>query len=445
MDLSPTSALISGGGAAEAECLSRELRAAGIRARRLDGKPADAEAVFFFFLPLDSLASRIEAVAALRRRLRRIVLLAPAERSAIQLAAEDALRYLAAQRSATISLVAQGKGTSSADFFRKAASLARGAAPARAPVVLLTGASGQIGRAMAALLDESKIPHLDVCRSRPASASRFLSCDLTDPSAADRLAEFCRPATHVIHLASKISNAKELAGAYREQFEVNVGATERLLRSLPPDLRHFAYASSFTVYGGADRPIDERFPVAPGSVYALCKLAVERQLAEFQARTGVPIAILRYASVYGPGPAPGRAIPAMIERLLAGQAPEVVGAGLARRDYVHVGDVCRATLRASLQEAEGVFNIGTGVGTATSELAALLVRLSGSSAAPVFLPQPPGAQAPASFVYDIGKMRRELGFVPDVSLEQGLLDTIRYFKRLPGRREDGPAAAPDCR
>lgn len=432
--------LVAGEPGAPAGPLARALGALGVRAAPVEDPPADgARAVAFFCAAPGggSLGSRLEAAARAAAGAKRVILVAGASPSAEALAAEDALRYLAQRLSASFSVLRLAAEARPEALARRLAALSGARPPAGGrPVVLLTGASGLIGRALASALDERGLAHLDVCRTPPGTSSPFLPCDLSDPSALARLAEFCRPATHVIHLASRISNAKDLASGYREQFAVNVSATLNLLRALPPSVRHFAYASSFTVYGNTRvSRVDEGHPVAPNNVYGLCKLAVERHLEEFGARAGVPVAVLRYTSVYGPGSAPGRAIPAMIARLLAGRPPEVYGAGSARRDYLYVDDACRAALQAALGEAEGVFNVGTGVGTATAELASLLVRLTGASVAPVFVPRELDAQAASSLVYDVGKMRRELGFTPAVSLEEGLLKTIRCCSsRAPERQ-----------
>jgi nucleoside-diphosphate-sugar epimerase len=125
----------------------------------------------------------------------------------------------------------------------------------------------------------------------------------------------------------------------------------------------------------------------------------------------------------------------MITRLLEGQAPEIYGEGASRRDYIYVDDLCQATLKASLNEAAGVFNIGTGIGTSSAELAQLLVRLTGATVEPVRVHRDLDAQATSSLIYEIGKMRRELGFVPAVTLEEGLARTIAYLRSAREGRE----------
>lgn len=371
--------------------------------------------------------------------------------------AEDALRYLASGAGAPfVAVRAPAADFEGGEGSRRLAALAAAAvaesargervAPPPPRVLLVTGAAGQIGRAFSRLLDAQGLAHrgLDFAPPPEGSTAPYLRTDLSAAGAEAALAEFCAPVTHVVHLAGRITNAKSLAEGYREQHALNVEGTLRLLAALPGGLRHFAYASSMTVYGNgaSGEPVDETRPPEPNCVYALMKLAVERHLGDFARRTGTRVALLRYTSAYGPGPASGRAIPAMILRLLAGRAPEVHGDGSARRDYIYVDDLCRATLESSLREVEGVLNIGTGVGISAAELASLLARLTGAGLEPVFTGRGVDAQGASSLVYDIGRMRRVLDYEPQTSLEEGLARTIGHFRALSAAQGDGQGQPP---
>lgn len=332
---------------------------------------------------------------------------------------EDAFRYLAALGGYPLAVARVGSEEPRTPATPRAPS-------GLSPTVLVTGAAGQIGRRLLRLLQERGV----ACRALdlvPVVAGvPALACDLSAPAAVPLLKEFCRPVTHVVHLAGKISASKDLAESYRDQFRVSVRGTLRLLEALPRErLDHFSFASSMTVYGTPDAlPVPETHAVRPSCVYALGKLAAERVLADFRARTGVPVAVLRCASVYGPGTPPERAIPRMIARALAGRAPEVHGDGSVARDYIYVDDLCAGVLAASLQRADGVYNLGTGVGTTSAQLADALARLTGCPP-PVRVAYAQDAQALASMVYDVGKLRAELGFAPRTTLEEGLRRTIR--------------------
>lgn len=444
-------ALIAGMRGMPGEQLARELAASGRRVAVLGRDPRPEAVDFLFYLdhPGESgpgeagIAAAAEATES-APSLKHVCLLGTERPNAKARIVEDALRYLASQRGVSMSVLRAGPEA----FFdpapaRRLAALAVSAAArgisgvlplprAQKPVVLVTGAAGGIGRTMVRLLREQGIEHrgTDIVPFPGEPSAQFKQCDLANPAALDSLADFCRPVTCVIHLASRVANIKSLAESYAEQYKLNVIVTLNLLKALPATVRHFSFASSMTVYGNtAAATVDESHPVRPNCVYALTKLAAERLLLEEGARTGVKIALLRYTGVYGPGSAAsGRAIPNMISRLLEGRAPEIYGEGTARRDYIYVDDLCRATLQSSLREAEGIFNIGTGVGVSAPELAALLIRLTGAAVTPEVSARAVDAQAASSMVYDIAKMRRELGFTPEVTLEEGLRRTIRHLQ-----------------
>lgn len=422
--------------------------------------PPDAAPELVYFCPADGdapITPSLEAVAGLSRGLVHVCVVAPSPASAPALAAEDALRYLADRTGAAFAVIRVprrrlSRRASAASLSALAADIARwrvGGTPFSAPspadraprgprrspsgppVFLITGAAGLVGRALTRLLDQRGLMHLDVDlfpTPAGATAAPFLQCNLAEPDL-KRLSDFCRPATHAVHLAAAISNEKELAGHYGILHRVNVGGTLNLLKALPPTLRHFSFASSMTVYGSPRvLPVDETAPLEPNCVYALTKRACEHALSDYSARAGVPVAFLRFSSVYGPGPANGRAIPRMITRLLEGKPPQIYGDGSVTRDYIHADDLSRAVVEASAREVEGAFNVGSGRGTSILELSEALIRLTGSRLAPVHLPAPEDAQASSSVVYDIGKMRRELGVGPRVSLETGLRGLVAYHQ-----------------
>lgn len=300
---------------------------------------------------------------------------------------------------------------------------------AREPVFLVTGAAGQLGRAMGRRLEERGLSWRGVDVVASDGSAPFLRCDLADPASVAPLREFCRGVTHVLHLAGRITNDKSIVDSYAEQFRISVRGTLNLLAGLSPETRHFSFASSMTVYGRPRRlPVDERHPVEPSCVYALCKLAAERYLEEEGRARGLGVCLLRYTSAYGPGRPDGRAIHTMIQNALAGRPPEVHGDGTVQRDYIFQDDLCRATIEAALKEARGVLNVGSGVGTSVADLARRVLRLTGTPGEPVFAARAQDPQSSASMVYDIGKLRALLGDFRFTPLDEGLAATIAGYK-----------------
>ncbi len=176
-------------------------------------------------------------------------------------------------------------------------------------------------------------------------------------------------------------------------------------------------------------PADEKHPLRPVSPYGVAKVSVELYLHYYQVQYGLEYTALRYSNVYGPRQDPhGEAgvVAIFCERLLKGQTAIINGDGEQTRDYVYVGDVVRANLEA-LSRGDGLaINIGTGIETDVNTLFRTLRDLSGSRQEEIHGPGMPGEQRRS--VIDNGMAFNELGWYPDVSLDEGLALTLAYFR-----------------
>jgi len=220
-------------------------------------------------------------------------------------------------------------------------------------------------------------------------------------------------------------------GAQRlaEEFARNVEPTVRLVRAATDRVRHVIFASSASVYGAPSRvPVRECDTASPTTPYGVAKLACEHAIREACATSGQTAGILRYSTVYGPGETVPRAIPNVIRAALAGERPPVRGDGLDEHDYVHVADVADATLTAIQRRANGTYNVATGIGTATGDLARLVYRLAGATAAPVFdaSAEPRGPRT--RLVCDTDLSQTELGFKARRSMAPGISEEIGWFR-----------------
>jgi UDP-glucose 4-epimerase len=220
-----------------------------------------------------------------------------------------------------------------------------------------------------------------------------------------------------------------------DEFDRNVEPTVRLLRMAGERVRQIVFASSVSVYGSPVRvPVRESDTLSPATPYAIAKVASEQAIQLVGVATGVRCAILRYSTVYGPGELVPRAIPSFIRAALAGQRPNIRGDGLDEHDYVHVTDVADATLTALRRQVQGVYNIGTGIGTTTSDLARLVYELARSTAAPVFDISASFARPRTRIVCDTQVSRAELGFTARRSLPEGISEEIGWFRSQLGSR-----------
>ena len=201
----------------------------------------------------------------------------------------------------------------------------------------------------------------------------------------------------------------------------NVLGTIQVLEAARAHGTQVVFASTGgAIYGECDGPAPEdaeRRPVAP---YGVSKLAGEEYLAAYNRLYGTGHVSLRYGNVYGPRQDPhGEAgvVAIFLGRLAAGETPRIFGDGSQTRDYVYAGDVARASLAAAGQDG-GVFNVGTGIETSVLELYELCRRVAGSDL------QAEHAEARLGelqrSVLDRSRAERELGWRPEVGLEDGL-------------------------
>jgi UDP-glucose 4-epimerase len=181
------------------------------------------------------------------------------------------------------------------------------------------------------------------------------------------------------------------------------------------------------IYGECDGPAPETAERRPLAPYGVSKLAGEEYLAAFNRLYGTRHVSLRYGNVYGPRQDPhGEAgvVAIFFGKLADGEAPRIFGDGSQTRDYVYAGDVARATLAAAGQDG-GVFNVGTGEETSVVQLYEACRQVAGSSLDAE--PAPARLGELQRSVLDVSRAARELGWRPEVSLEEGLRLTWESF------------------
>jgi UDP-glucose 4-epimerase len=202
---------------------------------------------------------------------------------------------------------------------------------------------------------------------------------------------------------------------------VNVlGTLEVLEAARAHDTQVVFSSTGGAIYGECDGPATEEAERRPLAPYGVSKLAGEEYLAAYNRLYGTRHVSLRYGNVYGPRQDPhGEAgvVAIFLGALAEGRAPRIFGDGLQTRDYVYAGDVARATLAAAGQ-AGGVFNVGTGSETSVVELYEACRRVAGSSVEAE--PAPARLGELQRSVLDVSRAERELGWRPEVPLEEGL-------------------------
>ena len=265
---------------------------------------------------------------------------------------------------------------------------------------------------------------------RPDEAIEWETGDLLS---AHDVAKAVEGADQVIHLVSTtLPKSSNDDPAY--DVSTNIIATLSLLDAMvAKGIKRIVYISSGgTVYGTPQYvPIDEKHPTEPEVSYGIVKLAIEKYLQLYQRLHGIRAIVLRVANPYGERQrvetAQG-AVGVFLHRVLSGQPIDIWGDGTVMRDFIYVGDVADAFVRATAYEGGGtVFNIGSGVGTSLNELVRAIGEVTGVPAACNYLPGR-AIDVPVS-VLDCALAQRELGWSPAVRLPEGLAKTVAWLKQ----------------
>ncbi|MCX8182293.1 MAG: NAD-dependent epimerase/dehydratase family protein [Candidatus Methanomethyliaceae archaeon] len=232
----------------------------------------------------------------------------------------------------------------------------------------------------------------------------------------------------VVHAAAYIS-VEESVRKPALYFRNNVAGTASVAQAcLRRGVKRIIYLSSAAVYGDPRAlPISESCPTRPISPYGLSKLMGE-EIVKFFSGQGLNYIVLRLFNVYGLGQSIAYAgvIARFMEKISKGKPPTIYGDGQQTRDFIHVQDVAEAIkLSIEARTANETFNIASGKPTKIAELANIITGLVGSSLKPKHI-KPKAGDIKHSYA-DISKAQRLLGFAPKISLEQGLLDLIKFY------------------
>jgi len=251
-----------------------------------------------------------------------------------------------------------------------------------------------------------------------------------DPQAMERLFAG-QGITHVVHLGA-YAGVRISVDRPRIYQKANVEGTLVLLEAVKTNpVERFLLVSSSTVYGrGADAPFrEDATPGIPMSPYGATKRAAELLGLTYHDLHGTPVVCLRPFSVYGPRLRPDLAMTIFAEAIETGRTLPLYGDGSIRRDFTHVADICRGLL--SGMTAEGVvgecINLGHSEPIEMRRLIEMLESAIGKSAKIERLPEKPG-DMPITHA-DLSKAQRLLGYRPQVEIEDGIEQYIRWRRR----------------
>jgi nucleoside-diphosphate-sugar epimerase len=282
-------------------------------------------------------------------------------------------------------------------------------------------------------LSNSTLDHLGELIDMDPERVRFVHGSILDP---DALKDAAEDSLTLFHLAALGSVPRSMAEPERT-WQVNATGTLRVLEGARRHgVARVIFAASSSAYGGSEvLPQVETHPRRPMSPYAASKLAGEDVMTAWAMGYGLSTASLRFFNVFGPrqsADSPYAAVVASFaRRLLSGEAPVIYGDGHQTRDMTFVSNAVVALLLAGAVDARlrgEVMNVGTGRRVTVRELARLMAaRLGGAHLEPVFEAARPGDVRDS--LADVSRARELIGYEPVASLEEGLDETLAWFRQ----------------
>jgi nucleoside-diphosphate-sugar epimerase len=305
---------------------------------------------------------------------------------------------------------------------------------------LVTGAAGFIGSHLtAALLDRGAsvvgldcftdyyaraVKETNLEENRRRDAFRFVEASIQDAD----LAALLDGVTHVFHLAAQAGVRKSWGKDFQVYTANNVEATQILLEAcVGRPIERFVHASSSSVYGDrAAIPMREDALPQPVSPYGVTKMAAEQLGYLYHVNYGVPTAAMRYFTVYGPRQRPDMAFHRFLRAVLKDEPITLYGDGEQTRDFTFVSDAVAATIAAAERGVPGTsYNIGGGSRVSMNDVVRIVERITGR---PLRITREGAQKGDMRDTYaDTSLARKDLGFAPTVTLEEGIEAEYRWL------------------
>lgn len=261
----------------------------------------------------------------------------------------------------------------------------------------------------------------------PKGSFEFIKGDIADPVLVDHLT---KQNDAVVNFAAESHVDRSITGA-RDFIETNVLGTQNLLdASLRNEISTFVQVSTDEVYGTiSEGSWTEDFPLLPNSPYSASKASADLIVRSYHRTFGMDVRTTRCSNNYGPHQFPEKVIPLFVTNLIDNKKVPLYGKGLNVRDWLHVDDHCRGIHAVLTKGKSGnVYNIGGGRELTNRELTDVILSKMGCNESSVeYVQDRLGHDLRYSVSHE--KISIELGYQPHVKFEEGIEETIDWYRR----------------
>ena len=309
--------------------------------------------------------------------------------------------------------------------------------------LLITGAAGFIGSNFVRMIASGNLSGISSVKvldkltyagvmenlslSNCLSSYQFIKGDICDPR---QVAELISEVDAVVNFAAESHVDRSISGA-ADFVQTNIVGVQVLLDAIKASDRQirFLQVSTDEVYGSIEKGSwTEEWPLQPNSPYSASKASGELLARSYNRTHGMDVVITRCSNNYGTHHFPEKLIPLFITNLIEGKKVPVYGTGENVRDWLHVDDHCRGIYSVLMNGRSGeVYNIGGGRELTNNEITSLILEAMGADESSIeYVEDRKGHDL--RYSVDWTKINRELSYEPEVKFEDGLRDTIQWYR-----------------
>lgn len=309
--------------------------------------------------------------------------------------------------------------------------------------LLATGAAGFIGSNFVRMITTGQLPGISGVivldkltyagvreNLKPAenfASYQFFQADICDPV---QVSQLISEVDAVVNFAAESHVDRSILGA-ADFVQTNIVGVQVLLDAIKASGREirFLQVSTDEVYGSIEEGSwTEEWPLLPNSPYSASKASGELLARSYNITHGMDVVITRCSNNYGTHHFPEKLIPLFITNLIEGKKVPVYGNGENVRDWLHVDDHCRGIYQVLMNGRAGeVFNIGGGRELTNNEITRLILNAMGADQSSIkYVEDRKGHDL--RYSVDWTKINRELGYEPQIKFEDGLRDTIQWYR-----------------